>query len=76
MLNARNSKETCAECVAHRLLQGKSWRVSDSILHGGELSHNWMIENTIAPVTLPNGKPSLLQVPPPSSCYHPFTVLG
>ena len=43
--------------------QGESWMVSESVSHGGALPYNWMIENTIAPVTNADGSPGLLQVP-------------
>lgn len=35
---------------------------SESVSHGGALPYNWMIENTIAPVTNADGSPGLLQV--------------
>ena len=37
--------------------------VSESVSHGGALPYNWMIENSIAPVTSADGSPGLLQVP-------------
>ena len=37
--------------------------VSESVSHGGALPYNWMIENTIAPVTNADGSLGLLQVP-------------
>ncbi len=36
---------------------------SESVSHGGALPYNWMIENSIAPVTNADGSSSLLQVP-------------
>ena len=33
--------------------------VSESVSHGGALPYNWMIENTIAPVTNADGSPGL-----------------
>ena len=44
--------------------------VSESVSHGGALPYNWMIENTIAPVTGADGSPGLLQV-----CSYNFSIL-